>query len=172
MSEENKQEEVIKKQNFFKDLIKSIKDFDKYEDFAIEGVGKSIKYFIKILLIFCAAICIAYTYKIAKNTNNVYTSLKDKIPNFTYENGELITENTDAVIIEEYGETVGSIIIDTKNEQANVVNDYKEQIDKYGSAILLLKNKIIVINPSFNGQIEYKYSDLLSAICSAGCCLS
>ena len=163
MSEENKQEEVIKKQNFFKDLIKSIKDFDKYEDFAIEGVGKSIKYFIKILLIFCAAICIAYTYKIAKNTNNVYTSLKDKIPNFTYENGELITENTDAVIIEEYGETVGSIIIDTKNEQANVVNDYKEQIDKYGSAILLLKNKIIVINPSFNGQIEYKYSDLLSA---------
>ena len=165
MSEEIKQEqeEVVKKQNFFKDLIKSIKDFDKYEDFAIEGIGKSLKYFLKILLIFCVVICIAYTYKIVKNTNNVYTSLKDKIPNFTYENGELITENMDPVIIEDYGEVVGSIIIDTKTETTNVVNDYKEQIDKYGSGVLLLKNRIIVQNSNLNGQAEYKYSDLLSA---------
>ena len=159
MQEENE----IKKSYFLKDLIKSIKDFDKYEDFAIEGIGKSVKYFIKILLIFCAVICIAYTYKIVKNTNNVYISLKDKIPNFSYENGELITENTDAIIIEDYGEIVGSIIIDTKTDQENSVNDYKEQIDKYGSAILLLKNKIIVLNSNLNGQAEYKYSDLLSA---------
>lgn len=163
MSEEIKQEETVKKQNFFKDLIKSIKDFDQYEDFAIEGIGKSLKYFIKILLIFCAVICIAYTYKIVKNTNNVYISLKDKLPNFTYENGELITENSDAVIIEDYGETVGSIIIDTKTESANIINDYKDQIDKYGSAILILKNRFVVVNPSLNGQATYKYSDLLSA---------
>ena len=126
-------------------IIKSMKDFDKYEDFAIEGVGRSLKYFFKILLVFCAVICIAYTYKIVRNTNNVYSSLKDKIPNFSYENGEVETENDDAIIIEDYGETVGSIIIDTKTESKNVLNDYKEQIDKYGSAVILLNNRIVIV---------------------------
>ena len=158
MQEENE----INKTFFFKELIKSIKDFDKYEDFAIEGIGKSLKYFVKILLTFCVIICIAYTYKIMKNTQNVYSSLKDKIPEFAYEKGELITENTEPIIIEDYGETVGSIIIDTKTESDNIINDYKEQIDKFGSGILLLKNKFIVVNPNLNGRAEYKYSELLS----------
>ena len=159
MQEENE----IRKSYFFKDVLKSIKDFDKYEDFAIEGIGKTLKYFMKILIVFCCIICLAYTYKIVKNTNNVYKSLKDKIPYFTYENGEVQTENDNSIIIEDYGETVGSIIIDTKTESENVVNDYKEQIDKYGSAILLLKNRIIIVNSNLNGKSIFKYSDLLSA---------
>ena len=33
---------------FFKDVLKSIKDFDKYEDFGLEGVGKTSGYLIKL----------------------------------------------------------------------------------------------------------------------------
>ena len=31
----------IKKEGFFKAFIKSIKDFDKYEDFALESIGNT-----------------------------------------------------------------------------------------------------------------------------------
>lgn len=162
MPEQMEKEEIIKKQKFYKDFIQSIIDFEKFEDFAIEGVGRTLKYFAKILLIFCIIICIAYTYKITKNINNIYLKFKDTIPDFSYISGELKTENTDAIIIEDYGETIGSIIIDTNTESGNAVDDYKEQIEKYGSAILFLKNKIIVINPALNGQATYKYSDLFN----------
>ena len=112
---------------------------------------------------FCTIICVAYTYKIVKNTQNVYSSLKDKIPNFSYENGELNTENDDAIIIEDYGESIGSIIIDTKTEIENVTNNYKEQIDKYGSAVIILKDRFIIVNSNLNGKTTSKYSELLSA---------
>ena len=46
----------VKKIGFFKKVIKSIKDFDKYEDFAIERLSESIKYFLKIMAIFAAII--------------------------------------------------------------------------------------------------------------------
>ena len=162
MSEEVKQEE-IKKEGFFKKVIKSIKDFDKYEDFAIEKGSDAIKYFIKLLLIFCIIIAVAYTYNIVKNASKVYTSLKEKIPTFSYENGELKTDNDEVTIIEDYGTTIGSIIIDTKTESKNVLEDYSEQISKYGSAVIFLKNGFVVVNSNINGQAAYKYTDLLSS---------
>ena len=57
MSEENN-----KKTNFFKEAIKSIKDLDKYEDFALEIPSKAFKYLVKLVAIFCAVICIFYTF--------------------------------------------------------------------------------------------------------------
>ena len=39
--------EKIEKEGFFKNLLKSIKDFDKYEDFGLEGIGRTILYLIK-----------------------------------------------------------------------------------------------------------------------------
>ena len=44
--------------SFFKDIIKSVKDFDKYEDFALEGVKKSIVYILKIIAIFALVVTI------------------------------------------------------------------------------------------------------------------
>ena len=32
------------KKSFVKDVIKSIKDFDKYEDFALESLGRTLCY--------------------------------------------------------------------------------------------------------------------------------
>ena len=44
--------EETKKEGFFKKIIKSIKDFDKYEDFALEKPGAAIKYLLKIILFY------------------------------------------------------------------------------------------------------------------------
>ena len=152
----------VKKIGFFKKVIKSIKDFDKYEDFAIERLSESIKYFLKIMAIFAAIISIVYTYKIITNANNIYYGLKDKIPEFTYENGELTADSEEATIIEDYSETLGSIIIDTKIESNDAINEYSNQINKYGSGIIFLKNGFVITNSNINRQIEYKYTDILS----------
>ena len=45
-------EETSKKTNFFKDVLKSVKDLDKYEDFALELPKDAFKYFLKLLLTF------------------------------------------------------------------------------------------------------------------------
>ena len=48
--------------------------------------------------------------------------LKDKIPEFTYETGILNVSSDEPIIIEDYSETLGSIIIDTKAENQNALN--------------------------------------------------
>lgn len=153
----------IKKIGLFKKVLKSIKDFDKYEDFALENPADTIKYFLKIIAIFVAVISIVYTYKIVTSANNIYTGLKDKVPEFTYETGILNVSSDEPIIIEDYSETLGSIIIDTKAENQNALNDYSNQINKYGSGIILLKEGFIITNSKVNTQLSYKYTDILSA---------
>lgn len=157
-------EESNKKINFFKDLIKSIKDFDKYEDFAIQKTIDAFKYFLKLVLLFCAIISIVYTYKIVNNMNDIYMGIKDSIPNFSYEEGKLATENNEPIIIEDYAEKLGVIIIDTSEESEKVYNKYYESnIKKYGIGFIFSKDKLVMFNNQTKGALSYKYSDLLQS---------
>lgn len=159
MSEENK-----KKEGFFKQLIKSIKDFDKYEDFALEKTTQALKYLVKMVAIFCAIICITYTYKIVSNMNHLYTGIKEKIPEFSYENGKLETQNGEPTIIEDYGEMIGTIIIDTKAQNEDIFEKYNDSIKKFGSAFIFTQNNLVIYNPQINGQLVYKYTDIASSM--------
>lgn len=157
-------EESNKKTNFFKDIIKSIKDFDKYEDFAIQKPIKAFKYFLKLILLFCAIISIVYTYKIVNNMNNIFIGLKDKIPSFSYEEGKLETENNEPITIEDYAENLGVIIIDTSEDSEKVYNKYYESnIKKYGTGFIFTKDKLVLFNNQTEGVLSYKYSDLLQS---------
>lgn len=155
--------EETKKEGFFRKVIKSVKDFDKYEDFAIEKPGESFKYLIKLIALFCAIISIVYTYKIIGNMNELYAGLKDKVPEFSYENGQLKSQSEGPTIIEDYKDMVGTIIVDTEIENDKVYDTYySEKIQKYGLGMVFTKNNLIIYNPQTNGQLVYKYSDVLS----------
>ena len=154
--------EETKKEGFFRKVLKSVKDFDKYEDFALEKPGEAFKYLLKIIAILSAIICVVYTYKILDNMNNLYTGIKERVPEFSYENGELKTESGEPIIIEDYGSTIGTIIIDTEIESAKVEETYYENnIVKYGSGYVFTKDNLILYNSALNGQVSYKYVDLL-----------
>ena len=156
-------EESSKKTNFFKQLIKSIKDFDKYEDFALQKPIDTFKYIAKLIAVFCAIICIVYTYKIISNMNDIYVGLKDKIPEFSYENGKLEIASDDSVIIEEYSEMFGIIIIDTNEESSNIYDKYYDNnIKKYGTGFVFTEENLIIFNSQTDGQLSYKYTDLLT----------
>lgn len=58
------------KRNFFKDIWTSIRDFEKYEEFAADRVTKAIKYLLLLTLIFTLIISVVYTYKF-------YLTIKD-----------------------------------------------------------------------------------------------
>jgi len=151
MSEENK-----KKTNFFKDAFKSIKDLDKYEDFATELPTKAFGYFIKLLLVFVAIITLFYTYQIVENMNDMYAEFKNEVPEFSYSKGNLTIDAEEPIVIEDYEETFGQIIIDTDASLSDYETNHKP-------GILLLKDKCVILSNGTSGQVTYKYEDLMSA---------
>ena len=160
--EENSINQTNPTEGFFKRVIKSIKDFDKYEDFALEKVADGMKYIVKLIALFCAIICIAYTYKTVNTITTLYTGLKEKTPAFSYKDGMLTTESEKPTIIEEYGDMIGSIIIDTEIETKQAEETYQEQINKYGAAIIVTKDSMLIRNPALTETMQLKHEELVA----------
>jgi len=157
MSEENN-----KKTNFFKEALKSIKDLDKYEDFAIELPKIAFKYLFKLILIFAAIITLFYSYKIVDNLQKIYIGLKNNLPEFSYSEGILTVNSKEPIVLEEYEETIGKVVIDT-NIEDNETDKYEKEIKNNTLGLLLLKDKCIVLSNGTMGQVSYKYSDIANS---------
>ena len=146
-------EKSSEKINFFKDVLKSIKDLDKYEDYALELPRNAFKYLFKLVLIFSAIICVCYTYQIVQNLNNMYESFKNILPDFSYTQGVLTLDSKETIVIEEYKDVLGKVIIDTNG----TIEKYEQDKDV---GILLLKDKCVVLSNSGIGQVTYNYEEL------------
>lgn len=152
--------EKNKKSNFFKEAFKSIKDLDKYEDFALETPKVSFKYFAKLVLAFAVIVSFFYTFKIVDNCKNVYATMKEKLPEFSYSNGTLSMETDETIVIDDYSETFGKILIDTNSTE---LTEYQDKIKKENISLVVLKDKCVVISNSTLGQVEYNYLALVSS---------
>jgi len=152
-------EENNKKTNFLKQALKSVKDLDKYEDFASEQPKVAFKYLLKLVLIFIIIVTAFYTYKIVDSLNNIYNDLKLAIPEFSYSNGKLSVTGEEPIILEKSEELLGKVIIDT-NTAENWAEKYKEEINKSTVAVLILQDKVIMASNGTSGQVMYNYSDL------------
>lgn len=148
-------EETSKKNNFFRDVLKSIKDLDKYEDYALELPKSAFKYLFKLVLLFCTIICIFYTYQIVQNMNDIYASLKDKLPEFSYYDGILTIQTEEPIIIEDYKNIFGNVIIDISGS----AEEYEKNKE---NGILILKDKCILLNSGM-GQVIYNYEEIAKA---------
>ena len=147
-------EETSKKNNFFRDFLKSIKDLDKYEDYALELPKSAFKYLFKLILLFCTIICVFYTYQIVQNMNEIYINLKEKFPDFSYKDGILKVQSEEPIIIEDYIDVLGKIIVDTNGN----VKDYENE-----NGILLLKDKCIFLANNGMGQVVYNYEEIANS---------
>ena len=58
-----------KKESFFKRVKNAVTNFDKYREYSDEKLSVSIKYILKLVLIFAIIITIALVVKINKETN-------------------------------------------------------------------------------------------------------
>lgn len=144
--EENKKEKK-KGINFFKKIWYSTTKFDKYTEIVDEGVKKSTKYLIKIILLLSLIIAIIGIYDTNIRLDNGLRYIAKELPDFKYSEEELNVEvkgvirGTDTIF------DLGNVILDTKTEEENVIEGYKEEIAKSekGTGIIILKNKIIQV---------------------------
>ena len=80
------------KNGFIKRVITSIKDFEKYSEFATEHISVAIKYLIKLVCIFVLVMCAGFIYKFSIIANNGINFIKNDIDLHNYIK-EKITNN-------------------------------------------------------------------------------
>lgn len=148
-----------KKMGFFTRIITSIKDFDKYQIFATENISVAIKYLIKIMLIFVLVISSINTYKFSVTVSNVVNYLKENITQLQYNDGNLQINEDTPILIDAQGEVIEKVIIDTGADETKQ-KEYIDETNKNDTAIVFLKDRLILKNQMLTQTMEYKYEEI------------
>ncbi len=148
-----------KKIPFFKKIIISIKDLDKYYLLISEKVMRSIIYLLELMIIFTIIVSGIITYKMNNIIDEASQYVVNNFPNFIINKEGLKLDNEGAYKIDNIENLNIKIIIDDEAEEVNI---YEQQIEEHkGSIILLLKNKIVVIVEG--NKMETNYDNLLKS---------
>lgn len=161
--EKNSQEEKqLLKKNFFKKVWYSIDKIDKYSELSAEGFGSAIKYLAILILILAIILSGLTIFQTTKTVGEVAQYIEDNAPELTYSEGTLSVDSES--VINEDAEEFGKIIIDTKTEDEEQINQYIEQANDSDNAIILLKDRLMLKEQGIQGMTTYNYSDLLSEL--------
>ncbi len=161
MSEEKQETNNTLKQGFFQKVWNSITKIEKYPDMAAEGLGRAFTYICKIVAILAIVLCLGTLYQTHQMLQEGMRYLKEEFPEFTYKEGVLDVSSDERLTISEEDSYVGRTIIDTKTEEEQVINQYIREIEKSGSGMIILKDKVILKNGAIAGTINYQYKELL-----------
>lgn len=160
--EEKMENDKIKGIGFFKKVKYSIVNIEKYPEMATEGIGKSVGYIIKLVVILALIVSVWDLYQIYKMVNEGTDYIENEFPDFYYADGILTVESEDAIYIE--NELFGKIIVDTNTDSEETINQYLDEIEEYGVGILVLKNKAILQNITTMGEVSYNYQESLESM--------
>lgn len=107
VTEENLKAEPSKnKMGFFQRVYHAVKDFEKYQDFAIEGLHTAFKYILKLLLVFVTLLTIVTGYKAYLFFQEGSEYFKNSFPELQFENGILRVDQEEPIILERRGKTI------------------------------------------------------------------
>ena len=120
---------------FFKKIIMSIKDLDKYNILINEKLRRSILYLLELMLIFTIIVTIAMTNKMDELINQATKYTKDNMPEFKINEEGLSIEGDNPVIAENKNIVQFKIILDDGSEEKD---NYQEDIDNYDGNLMLL----------------------------------
>ncbi len=158
MNEEN--EKTIKI-GFFQKVWNAITKIEKYPDMAAEGLGRAFTYISKIVAILAIVLCLGMVYQTHKILQEGVQYLQNEFPEFSYQDGILDVTSEKRLTISEDDSYVGRVVIDTKTEDEQVINQYINEVNKAGSGMIVLKDKVILKNGAVTGTISYNYKELL-----------
>lgn len=151
-----------KKNTFFKNVWDSITNFDKYKDFALEPVVRTVKYIVLLTLIttliFSGALVVKLSTRVPELTNYIQTN----VPNLEFGDNILSVEQTE--VIELIQEDNYIVIIDTTQEGQAKLAEYEEKIKLYNNGVILLQNKAILKNSATTILNAISYQDLIEGI--------
>lgn len=144
------------KMGFFKRIKWAIFHLEDYDLFAVERTKKALGYFIKLIILFTAVICVGIAYQFGENFYQTINLIDEKMPNFTFNDGKLEAEQDAEILSEKIG-----VILVNKSNDAESKEKSLEKIRTYTSGILFLEDKIAVKLPASEGIVIYEYSQLV-----------
>lgn len=151
-----------KEKSFFKKLIISIKNFEEYPDLASKSWAKVISYLAKLLAIFTIVVSFTTVYKLSQQVQSGINCIKEDLPDFSFVNNELEMEQEEVIIYENMDNLFNTVIIDTSEINDEILDTYKEKIQKINNGIILLKDRALIKTQVTSGVVEYSYSSIAS----------
>lgn len=148
------------KKGFFKNVWTSIKDFEKYGEFAADKVLSAIKYILILTLIFTIVIALIYTSKFYSVLDSAREFISTDIEEMKIENGKLNVTSEEPITIENENSIIPIVIIDT-SDNANV-EEYVEKINIYETGIVVLSDRVIISNSILTEDESIYYSNLFT----------
>ena len=91
-------------------------------------------------------------YQISNMVADGINYLQNDFPDFSYKDGILDVQTDEVLKISPENSIVGKIIVDTKTEDNATINEYIDEIEQAESGIIILKNEMILKNPSVAGN--------------------
>lgn len=161
MSEEKEEKTKI---GFFQKVWNSITKIEKYPDMAAEGLGRAFTYMCKVVAILAVVLCLGMMYQTYQMLQEGIKYLQNEFPEFSYQEGILKVSSEQRLTISEEDSYVGRTIIDTNTEDEQTINQYRNEIEKSGSGMIILKDKVVLKNGAVAGTINYNYNELLGQI--------
>ena len=154
---EAEKEEKMNK-GFFKKIWYSINKIEKYPELSAEGLGRAIIYLMTLVLIIGVMSSFATVYRTSLKVKEVAKYIDEKIPELTYKEDTLQVGTEEAIIDE--NQNFGKIIVDTKTDDEQQINQYVEDTSDEENAVIILKNKLMLKQSGTNGTTDYNYKDL------------
>ncbi len=174
-----------KENSFWKKVIISIKDFEKYPQLASKNWGIVLSYLVKLLAIFTIIVSFTSVYEIAKQIENGLKYVREDLPDFNFSDNKLKIEQTEPIIYESSENLFQVIIFDTTEKTEEITeqngeeiaresNDetnnneitkskedtYKEKLEKSENGIIFLEDKMLIKAQRAGQIIEYPYTTL------------
>ncbi len=145
---------------FFKKIITSVKDFEKYPELATQPVVNTIKYFmllIAILTIVTSALFISQMY-------NLLQYIKNDLPDFKFEDNTLQMQLDEPINLKNSNLFFKTFIVDTNEIEDEQFKLYKNQVANSTMGIAFLKDKVLIsVEPKME-PLEYSYSTLFENV--------
>lgn len=158
---ENKQQ-TKKRDGFFKTVLKSIKDFDKYEQFGIEGMGRTCLYLLQMVAIITIIVVAVLIYQFSTTMQSAVIYFNDNVQEMSYTDGILKVNSNQKLEVDTNSTIAQKIIVDTSDLTDEQIEQYRTDLNDLNSGIILLKDKILIKNEMLTAITETTYTDILS----------
>ncbi len=161
---DEKKEIKSKKLGFFKKVWYGITKIEYYPQMVSSGLGKTLIYFLKLILILAIVMCIGIISEMYQEVQKLTGYIVNESPDFSYGNEKLTVENS-PLYYEQESTAFGKIIIDTREISVEDINIYISDLESSADNFaVVLNDSIIIKNTMITSEITYKYSDILEGL--------
>lgn len=143
------------KKSFFKRVKNAIINFDKYREYSDEKISISVKYILKLVLVFSIVVTAALTVKVAVELNRVIESFRETCPDFKIENNNLVIQDENDNFTVSDSSNILCLIINSEKQSLTEI----EESNNYQCVIAILKDKIVLRN-TLNTESSITYEQL------------